>query len=97
MTDDTLMLTFPKDKTEEITLQGLPFIRVDTGMTIESFMLALMKYSASDKKGIGVIRERPNGCECCKWWNVDGGHCEAWDQRGSSGICDLYKPRGEEE
>ena len=92
---DTLMLSFPKDKTEEITLQGLPFIRVDTGMTIESFMLALMKYSASDKKGIGVIREIPD-CKCCKW-NVDGAHCEAWDQRGSSGICDLYDPRGEEE
>lgn len=95
MSDDTLMLTFPKEKTEEITLQGLPFIRVDTGMTIEDLIFALMKYDTSDKKRICVIRKIPN-CKKCKWY-VDGAQCEAWDQRGSSGICAVFEPREEEE
>jgi len=32
-------------------------------------------------------------CIDCKHWDVPKRRCGAWDQRGSSGPCDLFKPR----
>ena len=53
----TVDLTFPKEKCKEIVIKGKPFIRIDTGLTIEELMLALMKYSASGD-GFGALVEK---------------------------------------
>ena len=36
-------------------------------------------------------------CIDCKHWDVPKRKCEAWDQRGSSGPCDLFEPREADE
>jgi len=106
----TITLTFPKDKTEEITILGSPFIRIDTGLTIEDFMLVLMQIV--DKKGIAVVEKSEevneneneidipsydSSCLDCKHWDIPKRKCEAWDERGSSGPCDLFKSREADE
>jgi len=50
----TVDLTFPKEKCTEIVIKGKPFIRIDTGLTLNELMLALMKYGASGD-GFGAV------------------------------------------
>lgn len=88
MTASNLVLTFPKDRAEEVTILGSPFIQVDTGMTIDAFILALMRYGASDKPGIAFVKKTEKS-EKDEKSNYDGGErmpkepvevCTVWKQ-----------------
>lgn len=41
----------------------------------------------------GMAKEYANPCLDCKHWDVPKRKCSAWDQRGSSGLCDLFETR----
>ena len=41
----------------------------------------------------GMAKEYANRCLDCKHWDVPKRKCSAWDQRGSSGPCDLFETR----
>lgn len=41
----------------------------------------------------GMAKEYADRCLGCKHWDVPKKKCDAWDQRGSSGPCDLFETR----
>ena len=49
----TVMLTFPESKVEHVVIDGIPFVKIDTGMPIEDLMLALAR--CIDKGDAAVI------------------------------------------
>ncbi len=54
MTDDTVVLIFPENRTQRVTVKGTPAIRVDTGMTRFQFMEMALRYAAGDQP-VGAV------------------------------------------
>ena len=54
MTDNTLCLTFPKSK---IIARSETMITIDTGMTADQFILAIMDYQANHPEGLAVLKK----------------------------------------
>lgn len=52
--DDTLCLTFPKSK---IIARSETMITIDTGMTADQFILAIMDYQANHPEGLAVLKK----------------------------------------
>lgn len=57
MTDDTVVLIFPEDRTQRVTVKGTPAIRVDTGMTRFQFMEMALRYAAGREPIAMMTRE----------------------------------------
>ena len=56
MTDPNVVLNIPKERCKDIEINGTPFVQVDTDMTADELIIALMKWSASENK-IGIVRK----------------------------------------
>ena len=57
MTDDTVVLIFPEDRIQHVTVKGRPAISVDTGMTRFQFMEAALRYAAGSEPIAMMTRE----------------------------------------
>lgn len=57
MTDDTVVLIFPDDRIQHVTVKGKPAISVDTGMTRFQFMEMALKYAAGREPIAIMTRE----------------------------------------
>ena len=56
MTEPNVVLNISKERCTDIEINGAPFVQIDTDMTADELILALMKWSVSEDK-IGVVKK----------------------------------------